>query len=181
MLEKAKEWIDKTIKHLEHEYSKLQLWRANPVMVEWIMVEQYGSMQKIQNIASVSNMDSQTLIIKPWDKNLIHPIAKAITEEWLWLNPQSMADSIMIKIPTLTEERRKEISKIAKNMAEEAKIWVRNARWESLKLIKKAEDDKEISEDISKQKEAELQKIIDEANKKIDNHYKQKDIDIMKI
>lgn len=181
MLTKAKEGIQKAIHHLDLEYSKLQLGRANPIMVESILVEQYWSMQPIQNMAAVSNLDAQTLIIKPWDKSAIHPIAKAISDSNLWLNPQTMADSIMIKVPPLTEERRKEISKVAKTMAEDAKVWVRNARAESMKIIKKAEDDKEISEDDRKDYENQLQKLIDEANKKVDEHYKQKDTDIMKI
>ncbi len=181
MLSKAKEGIEKTLKHLEIEYSKLQLGRANPIMVEWIMVEQYGSLQKIQNIAAVSNMDFQTLCIKPWDRNVIHSIAKAITESWLWLNPQTMADSIIIKVPPLTEERRKEVVKVAKKMADEAKIWIRNARADSLKVIKSAEDKKEISEDQKKDLEGDLQKLIDEANKKIDENLKHKEIDIMKM
>ena len=180
MLTKAKEWIDKSMKHLELEYSKLQLWRANPVMVESILVEQYGSFQPIQNVASVSNLDAQTLSIKPWDKTIIHAIAKAISDSGMWLNPQTMADSVMIKIPPLTEERRKEVSKIAKWLAEDAKVSVRNARQESLKVIKKAEDDKEISEDLRKQYENDLQKMVDDANKRIDDFYKQKDADIMK-
>ena len=92
-----------------------------------------------------------------------------------------MADSVLIKVPPLTEERRKEIAKVAKNMAEEAKVSVRNARQESLKDIKKAEDNKEISEDIRKDYETQLQKIIDEANKKIDEKLKLKEADIMKI
>ncbi|PZM85771.1 ribosome recycling factor [Candidatus Gracilibacteria bacterium] len=181
MLEKAKAGIEKAIKHLDLEYSKLQLGRANPVMVEGILVEQYGSMQPIQNMASVSNLDSQTLSIKPWDKSAIHPIAKAITESGLGLNPQTMADSVMIKVPPLTEERRKEIAKVAKTMAEDAKVSVRNARQESLKDIKKAEDNKEISEDMRKDYENDLQKLVDDANKKIEEHFKQKETDIMKI
>ncbi len=181
MLTKAKEGIEKAIHHLDVEYSKLQLGRANPVMVESIMIDQYGSMQPLQNMAAVSNLDSQTLNIKPWDKTAMHAIAKAISDSWLGLNPQTMADSIMIKVPALTEERRKEISKIAKTMAEDAKVWVRNARADSMKTIKKAEDDKEISEDQRKDYETELQKIIDEANKKVDDHYKSKDTDIMKV
>lgn len=181
MLTKAKEWIEKAVRHLDLEYSKLQLWRANPIMIESILVEQYWSFQQLQNVASVSNLDSQTLTIKPWDKTIIHAIAKAITDSGMGLNPQSMADSIMIKVPPLTEERRRDVSKIAKNLAEEAKVSVRNARAESLKIIKKAEDDKEISEDIRKQNETELQKIIEVANKKIEDHYKNKDADIMKI
>lgn len=181
MLTKAKEGIQKTLKHLDVEYSKLQLGRANPVMVESIMVEQYSALQKIQNMAAVSNMDAQTLIIKPWDRSVIHAIAKAISNSGLWLNPQTMADSIIIKVPPLTEERRKEVSKIAKTYAEDAKVWVRNARSESLKIIKKAEDDKEISEDVRKDLEKDLQKLVDDANKTIEEHYKQKDADIMKI
>ncbi len=181
MLTKAKEGIEKTIHHLDVEYSKLQLGRANPVMVESIMVEQYGSMQPLQNIAAVSNLDAQTLSIKPWDKTVIHAIAKAISDSGLWLNPQTMADSILIKVPPLTEERRKEISKVAKNMAEDAKVWIRNARAESMKAIKKAEDDKEISEDERKKYETDLQKLIDDANKKVEEHYKAKSADIMKI
>ena len=181
MLTKAKEGIEKTIHHLDVEYSKLQLGRANPVMVESIMVEQYGSMQPLQNIAAVSNLDAQTLSIKPWDKTVIHAIAKAISDSGLWLNPQTMADSILIKVPPLTEERRKEISKVAKNMAEDAKVWIRNVRAESMKAIKKAENDKEISEDERKKYETDLQKLIDDANKKVEEHYKAKSADIMKI
>jgi ribosome recycling factor len=180
MLTKAKEGIAKSLKHLELEYSKLQLGRANPAMVETILVEQYGSFQPIQNVASVSNLDAQTLNIKPWDKTIIHSIAKAITDANIGFNPQTMADGIIIKIPPLTEERRKEISKIAKGLAEDAKVSVRNARQESLKDIKRAGDNKEISEDLVKQHENDLQKLVDEANKNIDEHYKKKDDDIMR-
>ncbi len=181
MLTKAKEGIEKALHHLDVEYSKLQLGRANPVMVEWIMVDQYGSMQPLQNMAAVTNLDSQTLSIKPWDKTVLHAIAKAITDSGLGLNPQTMADSILIKVPPLTEERRREISKVAKSMAEDAKVWIRNARAESMKTIKKSEDEKEISEDERKDLENDLQKLIDDANKKVEEHYKHKDADIMKV
>ena len=181
MLIKAKEWVKKTITHLDLEFSKLQLGRANPALVEWIMIEQYGSFQALKNVASVSCMDSQTLSIKPWDKGSIWIIAKAISDSGLGLNPQSMSDIVMIKIPALTEERRIELTKVSKKMAEEAKIWIRNARWDSLKAIKKAEDDKEISEDEKKNLESDLQKIIDEANKSIEEKLKKKNEDIMKV
>ncbi len=181
MLEKAKDWINKAIKHFELELSRLQLWRANPALVEDIFVEQYGSLQAIKNIASTSTIDNQTLSIKPWDRNLVHPIAKAITASWKWLNPQTMADSVIIKIPPLTEDRRKDTAKIAKKLSEEAKISVRNVRWEELKIIKKAEADKKISEDECKKYEEDLQKIINDANKLIDEKTKKKEEDIMKI
>ncbi len=181
MLEKVKQSIENSLKHLELEFSKLQLGRANPAMIESVLVEQYGSMQPIQNMAAISNLDSQTLTIKPWDKTVLHAIAKAITDAWLGLNPQTMADSIMIKVPPLTEERRKEIAKIAKGLSDEAKVWVRNGRQESLKAIKKAEDSKEISEDEERDLENDLQKLVDEANKKIDERFKQKEAEIMKV
>ena len=181
MLEKAKKWIEKAIKHLEVEFSKLQLGRANPNLVEDVIVEQYGIPTPLKNMASINTLDAQTLSIKPYDKTAIWLIAKAITAAGLWLNPQTMADSVMIKMPPLTEERRKDLVKVAKKIAEEAKIWVRNARGDSLKDIKKAKDNKEISEDEEKNLEKELQKLVDEANKKIDELAKKKSEDIMKI
>ena len=181
MLDTAKQWLEKAINHLDAEYSKLQLGRANPALVEDVLVESYGAMQPLKNSATVGLLDSQTLSIKPWDKSVIHAIAKAITEAGLGLNPQTMADSVMIKVPPLTEERRKEIAKVAKKMLEDAKISVRNVRADAMKLIKKAEDDKEISEDERKDLEAELQKIIDEANKQAEDHFKTKEADIMKV
>ncbi len=181
MLEKAKEWIQKALHHLEIEFSRLQVGRANPAMVEDIMVEQYGSMWPIKNCAWLTLLDSQTISISPWDKSLVHKIAKAITESNIGLNPQTMADSIMIKVPPLTEERRKDTVKIAKNIAEEAKVWVRNARWDSHKVIGKAKEDKEISEDEASMYDKDLQKIVDEANKQIEEMLKKKEADIMKI
>lgn len=181
MLEKTKDGIQKALHHLEIEFSKLQAWRANPAMIEDIRIESYWSLQPIKNVASINIMDSQTLSIQPWDKSSIHAIAKAITDAWIGLNPQTMADSVMIKIPALTEERRKDLTKVAKNFSEDAKISVRNARQESLKDIKKAKDEKTITEDDVKSYETDLQKMVDDANKKIEEMLKKKDEDIMKV
>lgn len=181
MLEKTREWIQKALHHLEIEFSRLQVGRANPAMVEDIMVEQYGLMWPIKNCAWLTLLDSQTISISPWDKSLVHKIAKAITESNIGLNPQTMADSIMIKVPPLTEERRKDTVKIAKNIAEEAKVWVRNARWDSHKVIQKAKEDKEISEDEASMYDKDLQKLVDEWNKQIEEMLKKKEADIMKI
>lgn len=181
MLQKAEEWLKKALHHLELEFAKLQLGRANPSLVEWILVEQYWVAGPLKNCASVNVLDNQTLSIQPWDRSLIHSIAKAITEAGLWLNPQSMADSVMIRIPALTEERRKDTVKIAKKMAEDAKVWVRNVRQDALKEIKKAEENDELSEDDVKSYEKDLQKMVDEANKQVDELTKKKEADIMKI
>ena len=119
--------------------------------------------------------------LKPWDKSVLHTIAKAITDAAMWLNPQTMADSILIKVPALTEERRREIVKIAKRLAEEAKVSIRNARGDSHKEITKAKDDKVISEDEAKDLGIDLQKMVDDGNKKVDEVYKKKEGDIMKV
>lgn len=181
MLDKAKTGIEKAMHHLESEFGKLQLGRANGAIVEDIMIEQYGSMQPIKNSASINILDNQTLSIVPWDRELIHVIAKAITNGGTGLNPQTMADSVMIKIPMMTEDRRKDMAKIVKKMAEEAKVSVRNSRWDSLKSIKNALAAKEISEDAAKDYEGQLQDIINDANKKIDDAAKKKEADVMKV
>lgn len=181
MLDKAKNWIEKALHHLEVEFSKLQAGRANPAMIEDIRVDSYGSLTPIKNLASINVIDPQTLTIQPWDRSQIQSIAKAITDARIGLNPMTMADSVMIKIPQLTEEKRKELCKISKKISEDAKISVRNVRQESLKDIKSAKDAKEITEDDVKDLETKLQKMVDEANKKIDELTKKKDEDIMKV
>lgn len=181
MLQDAKIQLEKAIHHLEWEFWKLQMGRANPALIEDIRVEQYGSLQALKNSASVTILDPQTLSISPWDKSLIHAIAKAITEAGVGLNPQTMADSIMIKIPPLTEERRREMVKVVKKFSEDAKVSIRNIRGEFHKLIKKEESEKNISEDEGKRLEGELQKYVDEANKKIEEVAKKKEADVMKV
>jgi len=138
-------------------------------------------MQPIKNSASINILDSQTLSIAPWDKELIAVIAKAITVSGIGLNPQAMADSILIRIPAMTEDRRKDMVKIVKKMCEEAKVSIRNARSDSHKMIKNALADKEISEDQSKSYEWDLQDLINDANKKVDELGKKKEEDVMKI
>jgi ribosome recycling factor len=138
-------------------------------------------MQPIKNAASVGILDAQTISIFPWDKSLIHPITKAINDAGVGLNPQTMADSILIRIPQLTEERRKEMVKVVKKFTEEGKVSVRNIRADFHKQIKKQEIDKEISEDIARNLEIELQKLIEETNKKIEESGKKKEGDIMKV
>ncbi len=181
MLEKAKEGLKKAIHHLDVEFSKIQMGIANPKLIEDIMVEQYGSLSPLKNVATVSCMDAQTLSIKPWDKSVINDIAKAITNSGKGLNPQNMADSIMIKIPQVTEERRKEMTKIVKNLSEESKVTVRNVRGDVMKDVKNAENNKEISEDERKDLEEKVQKEVNEANKTIEERTKKKNEEVMKV
>lgn len=181
MLTFLTEDLKKAETHLSNEFAKLQVGRANPAIVEGITIMVYGSAQPLRNIASVSVMDPQTLSIQPWDKSLIRDIDRSITEANLGLNPQNNGESIMIKIPTLTEERRKDLVKIAKRLAEDGKIAIRNIRADAMKKIKAAETAKEISEDALKDYEADLQKKIDAESKKIDEMLAKKEADILKV
>jgi ribosome recycling factor len=181
MLNKAQEGLKKAVHHMDVEFSKIQMGRANPLLVEDVMIEQYGSLTPLKNVATVSCMDAQTLQIKPWDKSVINDIAKAITNSGKGLNPQNMADSVMIKIPPVTEERRKEMTKIVKNISEDAKVAVRNIRGDVMKDIKNAENGKEISEDERKDIEEKVQKEVNEANKSIEEKTKKKNEEVMKV
>jgi ribosome recycling factor len=173
--------LQKAEDHLRNEFAKLQVGRANPALVEGIMVSAYGSVQPLKNVASVSIMDAQTISIQPWDKTLIRDIDRAITEANLGLNPQNNGESIMIKIPTLTEERRKDLVKLAKKLSEEGKVVIRNIRADAMKKIKNAETSKEIGEDIAKGYETDLQKKIDKEMEKIEEILVKKEADIMKV
>lgn len=173
--------LKKAEEHLHNEFAKLQVGRANPAIVEGIMVSAYGSVQPLKNVASVSVMDPQTLSIQPWDKSLIRDIDRAITEANLGLNPQNNGEMILIKIPVLTEERRKDLVKVAKKLAEEGKIVVRNIRADYMKKIKAAESSKEIGEDTAKGYETDLQKQIDKEVEKIEEMLSKKEADILKI
>jgi ribosome recycling factor len=155
--------------------------RAIPAIVEDIMIEQYGSMQAIKNSASVWVLDPQTLSISPWDKELIGTMCKAITAANIGLNPQAWGESILIKVPQMTQERRIDMTKVVKKYGEEAKVSIRNIRWDIHKQIGKQKTEKEISEDEAKDLEAELQKFVDAANKRIEEATKHKEADVMKV
>ena len=171
--------LEKAEQHLHDEFAKLQVGRANPAIVESITVMVYGSVQPLRNVASVGTLDAQTISIQPWDKTVLRDIAKAINDANIGLNPQDNGESILIRIPALTEERRRDLAKIAKKLSEEGKVTVRNIRQDYLKKIKS--QDESVSEDIVKQQEKDLQQSIDEAIVLVDKMTKHKEEEIMKI
>lgn len=181
MLSNLQQDLQKATNHLSSELSKLQAWRANPAIVEGVYVMAYGSSQPLRNVAAVSILDAQTIVIQPWDKSTIKDIEKGITDANLGLNPSNNGESIMIKIPALTEERRRELVKIASRLTEEWKVGVRNVRQDYKKKIDTAKAGKEISEDEAKSYEADLQKKIDAAIKDVEDMLKAKETDIMKV
>ena len=181
MLANLQQELSKATNHMQNELSKLQAWRANPAIVEDIYVMAYGSLGPLKNIAAVSIMDASTIVIQPWDKSIIRDIEKGISDAKIGLNPSNNGETLMIKIPPLTEERRRDLVKIASRLGEEGKVGIRNIRQEFKKKIDKSKADKEISEDEAKVYEANLQKEIDKWIKQIEDMLKVKEVEIMKV
>lgn len=181
MLSNLQQELHKATNHLKSELSKLQAGRANPAIVEDVFVMAYGSSQPLRNVAAVSTLDAQTISIQAWDKSVIRDIEKGITEANLWLNPTNNGETILIKIPPLTEERRRDLVKLASRLGEDGKVSIRNIRQDFKKKIDKAKADKEISEDEAKGFENMLQKDIDKTMKEVEDMLKHKETEIMKV
>jgi len=180
---KLKSELNNVIKRFEKVLMKIQTWKASTWVIEDIEVyiPSWWQTQKISWLWQVSLLDTYTIKIESWDKSVLSHIEKAIYESWLWFTPVNQGDWVMVKIPPMTEERRKEIVKFMKKDLEEGKIRLRNIRHNYLKNIKKSFDEKEITEDDRKKFEKELDDIIKQYNKKLENIAKMKEEDIMKI
>lgn len=180
VLDQAKSLMEKAISHLELELQKVRAGKANPVMLENVMVDYYGSKVPISNTASVNTQDSRTLLIQPWEKAMLTPIEKAIQMANLGLNPQNDGVIIRIIVPPLTEERRKDLTKSAKNLGEEAKVAIRTIRKDTMEKIKKLQKDG-LPEDEAKDGETKTQQITDTHVVKVDKHIEQKEKEIMTV
>jgi ribosome recycling factor len=172
--------MEKAISHLELELQKVRAGKANPVMLENVMVDYYGSKVPISNTASVNSQDSRTLVVQPWEKGMLTPIEKAIQAANLGLNPQNDGVIIRIVVPALTEERRRDLSKAAKSLGEDAKVGVRNIRKEAMEHVKKLQKDG-LPEDEAKGAETQIQTLTDTHVSKIDTHIAQKEKEIMTV
>ncbi|WP_189063553.1 MULTISPECIES: ribosome recycling factor [Deinococcus] len=172
----TREKMGKAIESLENNLSVLRTGRANPGILKKIVVEYYGSTVPIDQVASITTPDARTLVITPWDRGALNPIEKAIRDSDLGLNPNNKGDTIFISLPMLTEERRKDLVKNAKNYAEDARIAIRNIRKHGLDEVKKVEG---IGDDEIKRGEAEVQKITDEFVAKVDQTFQKKEQEIL--
>lgn len=170
--------IDKAKSHLTEELAKIQTGRASTGLVDHIKIDSYGSLQPLKAVASVSIPEPQSISIQPWDKSMLQPIEKAIQMADLGLTPNNDGVSIRINIPPLSEERRKELCKLAKKLAEEAKVGVRTGRQAVIKSINATSS---LSEDDVKGHEKKVQEKVDEANKALDDMYAAKEKEIMTI
>ena len=173
--------FDKTIDHYLHELSGIRTGRANPALLNTVMVESYGSKMPLEHVASVSVSDAKTLVISPWDKSQMQAIEKGIQVANLGFNPSSDGTVIRITLPALNEQRRNEMVKMVGQTAEKARIGVRNARESVMKEMKKAEGDGKISRDDLTGGQKKLQEVIDKLNQEIKEHAESKDKEIMTV
>ncbi|MBO7509176.1 MAG: ribosome recycling factor [Alphaproteobacteria bacterium] len=179
--EEAEQKTAQTIEVLRNEYAGLRTGRASVHLLDGVRVETYGSDMPLNQLATVSTPDNQTLTVTVWDISNVGAVEKAIRDSGLGLNPMSAGGVIRLNMPPLTEERRRELTKVAGKYAEEAKISMRNIRQDAMGKIKRAVTDKEISEDDQRKFESELQKVFDARGAEVDSIAKQKEADIMSV
>jgi len=169
--------MDKTIENLGKRFATVRAGRANPSSLDGVMVEYYGSMTPLKQLATISVPEARQLLIKPFDKGSLGAIEKAILASNLGYNPGNDGETIRIVIPELTEERRKELAKQVKSIAEDAKVSIRNARREGLEDVKKAE----LPEDEEQTMEKEIQDLVNDYNKKIEETLKEKEQELLTV
>jgi len=173
--------MDQSIAAFKNNMTKIRTGRANPALLDTVHVEYYGSMMPLSQVANVSLLDARTISVQPWEKGMGAKIEKAIRESDLGLNPASMGDLIRVPMPPMSEERRKEMTKLVRHEGETAKIAVRNLRRDANDHVKKLVKDKLASEDDQKRSEAEIQKLTDKHIVEIDQLVAAKEQEIMAV
>lgn len=177
IIDTAKEAMDSAIKHLEKQLVNIRAGKASPAMLGSVMVDYYGSQTPLNQVANVNTPDGRTISVQPWEKSMLQEIERGIMLANLGFNPMNNGEMIIINVPPLTEERRKELAKQTKAEAEDAKIGVRNARKDAMNDIKKSD----VSEDLQKNAEIDVQELTDSYVKKIDKILDVKESEIMTV
>ena len=181
ILEDSKHSMEKAIDHLETELTRIRAGKANPTMLDGIVVDYYGSPTPINQVGNLSIMDARTLTIQPWEKNMLQPVERAIIAANIGINPQNDGNIIRLFLPPLTEERRKELVKRSNAEGENAKVAIRNIRRDAIEQIKKLQKDSVISEDASRDAEAEMQEITNGHITLVEKHLESKEKEIMAV
>ncbi len=181
IIEDAIERMDKSINAFKSEIVKIRTGKASTALLDGIKIDYYGTPTPLNQVANVSVLDSHTLSVTPWDKSIVNDVDRAILIADLGLNPVSDGTNIKVPIPPLNEERRKELVKLVKKFGEDCKIAIRNIRRDANDHLKKAEKEKELSEDLRHDAEHEVQKYTDEHIKRIDEIIKHKEAEIMEV
>lgn len=177
IMDATKESMDGSLGHLEKSLIKIRAGKASPAMLSTVMVDYYGSQTPLSQVANINTPDARTISVQPWEKNMIQPIETAIMNANLGFNPMNNGDMVIINVPPLTEERRKDLVKQAKSEAEDAKVGIRNARQDANKELKRLE----ISEDLRSNAEVDVQELTDNFVKKVDDMLQLKEAEIMKV
>ena len=180
-LEDAKAHMQKAVEAVRHEFASLRTGRASPALLEQIRVDYYGVATPVTQVATVTVPEPRLLVIHPWDKKIVKDVEKAILKSELGLVPSSDGVYVRVPIPPLTEERRKELVKIARKHAEDGRVAVRNVRRDAKEMIEQLEEDGDISEDEAKRRLDELQKLTDKMIAEIDALLAAKDKEIMEL
>jgi ribosome recycling factor len=173
--------MDRTLEHLAEDFDAVRAGRANPKVLDRISVEYYGQETPLNGVATISTPDARTLVIQPWDTQLLKEIQKAIQLSDLGINPQNDGKVIRLVFPQLTEERRRDLTKQVKKYAEEAKVAMRNVRRDGMDYIKKLKKNSEITEDEQKKAEKDLQDMLDKYIKQADEALAAKEKELMSI
>ena len=164
----AEQKMQKTVEALKHDYQKVRTGRAHTGLLDHIQVDYYGSMMPINQVANVTLADARTIAVQPWEKKMVHVVEKAIRDSDLGLNPATSGDVIRVPMPPLTEDRRKELIKVVRHEAENARIAVRNIRRDTNEHLKKLLKDHEVSEDDERHAQVDVQKLTDRYIAEID-------------
>lgn len=177
IVDTAKESMEHALAHLKKEMLNLRAGKANPIMLASVKVDYYGTMTPISQVANINTPDGRTLTVQPWEKGMLQELEKAILVANLGFNPMNNGESIIINIPPLTEERRRDLAKLAKSETENAKIGIRAARKDANDEIKKSD----ASEDIQKNYEIDVQELTDQYNAKVDEIFRIKEKEILTV
>ncbi len=181
MIQNTESRMEKSIAALENEFNALRTGRASAALFDKITVDYYGQPTPLSQVATISIPEARLVVIQPWDKTLIGAIEKALLTSELSLNPNNDGKLIRINIPPLTEDRRKELVKVAKNTAENSRVAIRNIRRDAVESVKKMEKNKEITEDELKQAQDSIQKVTDSFITKVNDILEKKEQEIMEV
>lgn len=178
--EEAKDQMEKALERLSGELRKIRAGKAHPSMLEGVKIDYYGTLTPISQVANVNTTDARTIVVQPWEKTMLDPISMGIINANLGLNPMNNGEVLIINVPPLTEERRRELSKRARGEGESARVSIRNARKDANDLLKSAKEDG-LSEDMQKTGESQIQDLTNKYVAKVEEMLDAKEADIMTI
>lgn len=177
----AEEGMEKAVDYMSHEFAAIRTGKASPALVENIDVEVYGSVMKLKQVAMISTPEARMLVVSPFDASTVQAIEKAIRESKIGINPSVDGKIIRLPIPALSEERRRDLVKTCKTIAEETRVRVRSSRRDAMEALKKAQKEGAITEDALGAYEKDVQKLTDNFGKKVEDTFTAKEADIMKV